>query len=217
MEQKKSLKNLWGLLTLPIIAAFVVGIVFVAVFNTTMNWTNTEGFCISCHEMKDNVYREYQQTVHYSNRSGVRAICSDCHVPHEFVPKMVRKVQASNELLQKMLGTIDTREKFLAKRPQLAQNEWRRMKANDSQECRNCHKMDYFDFTKQGYRAQKQHSESLLTGQKTCIDCHKGIAHELPPIAQGIRMDSEEGVPEAVFHPVVPKAEPASQPAGAGN
>jgi cytochrome c-type protein NapC len=211
MEKGKNLKKLWGLLTLPVIAAFAVGVAFVAVFNTTMAWTNTEGFCISCHEMKDNVYREYQQTIHYSNRTGVRAVCSDCHVPHEFVPKMVRKVQASNEVLQKILGTIGTREKFLAERPKLAQNEWRRMKANDSQECRNCHKMNYFDLSKQGSRAQRQHTEWLLTGKKTCIDCHKGIAHELPPIAQGIRLDSEAGIPEQIFHPEPPQAE------GAGN
>ena len=29
-------------------------------------------------------------------------------------------------------------------------------------------------------RAAKQHSTFLASGEKTCIDCHKGIAHELP-------------------------------------
>src|SRR3546814_13979964 len=36
------------------------------------------------------------------------------------------------------------------------------------------------DFTKQTQRAAEIHSRFLVTGQATCIDCHKGIAHELP-------------------------------------
>jgi cytochrome c-type protein NapC len=105
--------------------AFVLGIVFWGGFNTAMEWTNTETFCISCHEMYENVYVEYQDTIHYENRTGVRATCPDCHVPKEWVHKVVRKIQASNELLHKALGTIDTPEKFEAKRLQLAQNVWR--------------------------------------------------------------------------------------------
>ena len=42
-------------------------------------------------------------------------------MPKEWGPKMVRKIQASNELLHKALGTIDTPEKFEAKRAELAQ------------------------------------------------------------------------------------------------
>ena len=158
---------------------FVSGIIFWGGFNTAMEMTNNEEFCISCHEMKDNVYEEYKQTIHYSNRTGVRATCPDCHVPKEWTHKIVRKIQASNELLHKALGTIDTREKFEAKRLKLATNVWKVMKKTDSRECRNCHNFEYMDFGEQGRRAIKQHSKALDEG-KTCIDCHKGIAHELP-------------------------------------
>ena len=51
-----------------------------------------------------------------------------------------------------------------------------RMKANDSLECRNCHGYDYMDFTRQSPRAAFMHSTYLATNEKTCIDCHKGIA-----------------------------------------
>ena len=162
-----------------LVVAFVLGIVFWGGFNTAMEWTNTESFCISCHEMYENVYVEYQDTIHYENRTGVRATCPDCHVPKEWVHKMVRKIQASNELLHKALGTIDTPEKFEAKRLQLAENVWRTMKKTDSRECRNCHGYDYMDLTRQGRRAFDQHVTGLDEG-KTCIDCHKGIAHRLP-------------------------------------
>ncbi|MCL2076438.1 MAG: NapC/NirT family cytochrome c [Betaproteobacteria bacterium] len=187
-------------------AAFVLGMLFVVTFNKTMEWTNTEAFCISCHEMKDNTYREYQTSAHYTNRSGVRAVCSDCHVPKEFVPKMIRKIQASNEVLHKILGSINTPEKFEAKRAQLAQNEWRRMQANDSQACRNCHDSMSFDLGAQGYRSVNQHEEGLLKGQ-TCIECHKGIVHKLPPIAQGINLADPPGIALEILRTPVPEQE----------
>ena len=93
-----------------------------------------------------------------------------------------RKTQASKEVWGKIFGTIDTREKFLDKRLELAQHEWARMKANDSLECRNCHGYDYMDFTRQSPRAAFMHSTYLATNEKTCIDCHKGIAHRLPDV-----------------------------------
>ena len=157
----------------------VAGIVFWGGFHTVIEATNTLDFCITCHEMRDNVYQEYKQTIHYSNRTGVRAICSDCHVPRDWGPKMVRKAQASFELWGKLTGTIDTKEKFEAKRLELAKTEWARMKAADSRECRNCHSFDGMNHDMQKPRAQKMH-ESAQQEHQTCIDCHKGIAHHKP-------------------------------------
>lgn len=162
-----------------LIVGFISGIIFWGGFNTAMEMTNNEQFCISCHEMEDNVFQEYKLTIHYSNRTGVRATCPDCHVPKEWIHKVVRKIQASNELLHKALGTINTREKFEGKRLELAKHVWSAMEKTDSRECRNCHNFEFMDFTEQGRRAVKAHSTGLDAG-KTCIDCHKGIAHELP-------------------------------------
>mgnify|MGYP001810251751 CR=1 FL=1 len=156
---------------------FIGGIVFWGAFNTAMEATNTMQFCISCHEMKDNVYQEYVKTIHYTNRSGVRAGCPDCHVPKDWVHKVARKVQASNELYHKVLGTVSTPEKFNAKRLEMAKREWARMKGSDSRECRNCHAFDQMDPARQKQRARKQHENAQEEGQ-TCIDCHKGIAHK---------------------------------------
>ena len=169
---------------------FVAGIVFWGGFNTALEMTNREEFCISCHEMKDNVYAEYKNTIHYQNRTGVRATCPDCHVPKDWGPKMVRKIQASNEVLHKVLGTIDTPEKFEAKRHELAQHEWDRMKRTDSRECRNCHNFTYMDYAEQNKRSSATHQQAFNEG-KTCIDCHKGIAHKLPQIEQHIGAPKE--------------------------
>ncbi|GAA4897863.1 cytochrome c-type protein NapC [Ferrimonas pelagia] len=158
---------------------FIGGILFWGAFNTGMEMTNREEFCIGCHEMENNVYEEYITTVHYNNRSGVRATCPDCHVPKEWTPKIIRKIQASKEVLGKITELIDTPKKFADHRLQMAQNEWARMKANDSQECRNCHNFEFMDFTEQKSVAGRMHAEASDQG-KTCIDCHKGIAHKLP-------------------------------------
>ncbi len=187
-----TLCRLWTVLKRPsvtysvgtlLVIGFIAGIIFWGGFNTAMEMTNNEEFCISCHEMRDNVFQEYKNTIHYSNRTGVRATCPDCHVPKEWHHKVVRKIQATNELFHKAMGTIDTREKFLEHRLELAKNVWRAMKKTDSRECRNCHNYEYMDFAEQGRRAVAQHSRGLEEG-KTCIDCHKGIAHELPDMRE---------------------------------
>jgi len=175
--KKPSVHYSLGFLSL---GGFIAGIILWGAFNTALEATNTEAFCTGCHEMRDNVYQEMQTTIHFTNRSGVRAKCSDCHVPHNWTDKIARKMQASKEVWGKIFGTINTREKFEANRRRLAENEWRRLKANDSLECRNCHDFDYMDFTRQSKRAMDQHSTALASGEKTCIDCHKGIAHHLP-------------------------------------
>ena len=162
------------------LGGFVMGIIFWGGFNTAMEFTNSEMFCTSCHE---NLYEELQSTIHFTNRSGVRAICSSCHVPHDWTDKIARKMQASKEVFAFMVGTINTPEKFEARRGHLAAREWARLKANDSLECRNCHDFEYMDFTWQSGRAAQQHSTALASGEKTCIDCHKGIAHQLPDMA----------------------------------
>ena len=203
---RKILCFLWRIRLGPlaVLSVFVLGILFWAGFNTGMESTNTEAFCISCHEMKNTVYREYQNTIHYTNPSGVRATCPDCHVPQEFAPKMLAKVKASADLWHSVLGSIDTPEKFAAKRQLLAEREWRRMRANNSQECRNCHDTNSFDYSAQSYRAADQHMEGLEKG-KVCIDCHQGIAHQLPQIEQGISTVGGEGVAPETFRSAAPK------------
>ena len=155
------------------------GVVFWGGFNTFMEYTNTLPFCISCHEMESTVYPEYKKTIHYSNRTGVRVICSDCHVPKDWTAKLVRKIKATNEVYHWLAGTINTPEKFEAHRLQMATNVWEQMKATDSRECRNCHSFEAMDFKRQARRPQEKHPAAIKEG-KTCIDCHKGIAHNLP-------------------------------------
>lgn len=158
---------------------FIAGIVFWQGFNTAMDFTNKEEFCLNCHTMHDNLLPELQKTVHWNNRTGVRARCPDCHVPHNFTDKLARKMQASREVWAHFTGTIDTREKFKEHRIVLAQREWARFAANGSRECRNCHDYKDMNFDKMRPASQVAMRNAAARNQ-SCMDCHKGIAHQLP-------------------------------------
>ncbi|WP_455199327.1 NapC/NirT family cytochrome c [Kaarinaea lacus] len=160
------------------LVVFFVGGISFAGLNTFFNYTNDTEFCISCHSMNTN-YEEYKETLHYKNASGVRAGCADCHVPRETGPKFVAKIIAARDVFYEIIGTIDTPEKFQARRWDMANTVWDRMRSNDSRECRSCHRYEVMDASLQESRTVKKHSTALEKG-KTCIDCHSGIAHEEP-------------------------------------
>ncbi len=160
-------------------SSLLAGIIMWGGFNTAMEATNDLEFCISCHEMRDNVYPEYKKTLHYSNSSGVRAICSDCHVPRSWGYKLLRKIRATRELVAKVTGDIDSREKFEENRLAMAEREWARMKASDSRECRNCHSFEAMRGAPTLSLVYDKHMQAQKE-KKTCIDCHKGVAHLLP-------------------------------------
>jgi cytochrome c-type protein NapC len=153
--------------------------VFWGGFNTAMEATNTLGFCTSCHEMDAYVFPGYKKTIHYKNPFGVRATCSDCHVPHPWFYKVIRKIKASGEVYHKIMGTISTPRKFEAHRMELAEHVWKVMKETDSRECRNCHNWTAMDIANQPPRARGMHTTGMKDGS-TCIDCHKGV---MDPVA----------------------------------
>ena len=171
-----SLTSSWGAI---FIAGGFAGIIFWGGFNMAMEESNRLEFCTSCHAMENFVLPEYKQSVHYSNAAGVRAVCSDCHVPKEWGHKVIRKIKATWELWGWVTQAIRTREKFEAMREKLAVKVWLEMKATDSRECRNCHSYKAMDWHAQGLIAQREMQKALKEG-KTCIDCHKGVAHQLP-------------------------------------
>lgn len=162
-----------------ILAGLVIGGVIIAGLSYSFAYTSTTEFCISCHEMEENVYKEYKLSYHYNNRTGVRVECKDCHVPKEPLDLAWAKIRALKDVYHHFLGTIDTPEKFEEHRLQMAQAVWDRMEANGSRECRNCHAFEAMEFWEQGRRAQREHPVAMEEG-KTCIDCHKGIVHNLP-------------------------------------
>ncbi|MBF0448221.1 MAG: NapC/NirT family cytochrome c [Magnetococcales bacterium] len=190
---KQFIRKLWNTLSRPsqlslgliLGGGFFAGFVFFIVFHFGMTATNSMELCISCHEM-EGVYEEYKKSPHYSSASGVRATCSDCHVPHgktfgDWIDKFLAKLTiGTKDIYQHTIGTYDTKEKFEAARYEMAQHVLENMRKRDSKECRHCHSLDAMDLAEQDKSAARKHKRVMEKGDKTCIDCHTGIAHEEP-------------------------------------
>ncbi len=188
-SRRSVISKLWRFLwkpstSIPLAVLLIVGFFGGAIFLGGVHWalamTSTEQFCISCHEMRDHSYVDLQKTIHFVNRTGTRAVCTDCHVPHEFFRKIGAKIVATKDLFFHFTGKIDTPEKYEAHRLEMALSVWETLKANDSRECRNCHQNVWTDTSEEFGGAARHHKQALRAGNMTCIDCHQGIAHTLP-------------------------------------
>jgi len=153
--------------------------------------------CLSCHEM-DKPYAEYKQTIHFKSTSGVRAECSSCHIPDSLGPKLYAKVFTGlRHLYGHVLGSIDTEEKYEDSRLRMAERVWADMKAHDSRECRSCHNQQAFRFEDFTLHRDGQKMSQGLDDGKTCIDCHKGIAHVMPDMSSGYKAIQKKLVAES--------------------
>ena len=159
----------------------IAGIVLWGGTTAVMDATSTEAFCISCHEMENNAFREYKETAHYLNSTGAQVTCADCHVPHDTLGKVARKIEGLRELYGKITGKINTPEKYEEHRLAMAEKVWATMQANDSESCRTCH-VNFERALEHQYEYARANHEKMIREGGTCIDCHQGIAHELPKV-----------------------------------
>ena len=168
-----------------VIALFVGllgGLAVWASYANTSALMDSSVFCVSCHEMRT-AAEEFSHTVHFSNRTGVRAECADCHVPKPFFARVAHMIGATGDILGHLTGVIDTPEKYEARRLALAKRVWAEMGGNGSRECRTCHSFEAMDAKLQRPEAVEAMHTHMADG-KSCIDCHQGIAHQLPRIVR---------------------------------
>jgi len=169
----------YSVLTL-LVAGVVIGFVGTVGTQVMVAVTGTDKFCgTSCHSMQW-VAAEHKASSHQANRTGVRAGCHDCHIPHDY-PYLLwyKAVAGTKDVFGEMTGVIGTEEKFKAKRKEMAEHVWAEYKGNDSRACRHCHQFSKEVIAKQKDFVQPIHTQ-VLQGQGTCIDCHQGIVHTPP-------------------------------------
>ena len=169
----------WSVLALVIIG-IVLGAVGVIGTQVMVAYTGTNEFCGgACHSMQW-VAGEYKKSGHFANRTGVQAGCHNCHIPHSYPELLWYKAKAGvKDAIGEMRGVIGTEEKFKKERARMAKLVWAEFRENDSANCRTCHVFTPEVLAKQKEFAQKMHP-GRKAENKTCIDCHTGIAHETP-------------------------------------
>jgi nitrate/TMAO reductase-like tetraheme cytochrome c subunit len=163
-----------------LVVGAVIGFVGTAGTQLMVELTGTNAFCGgACHSMQW-VAKEYAESVHGANRTGVHAGCHDCHIPKNYPELLWYKAKAgTKDIIGELRGVIATQEAFDKERGRLAQAVWDEYKANGSRNCRNCHEFTPATLAKQKDFVQPMHQQ-VLEGKATCIDCHKGVAHKAP-------------------------------------
>ena len=185
------MKKLWRFLVKPssrysVLAIAVVCVIItlagVFTFHESIKFSSTTEFCTSCHSMKEN-YNEYKTSIHYKNAYGVRAECRDCHIPeNDPIAFMKAKLGGVGDIYSEFISKdIDTPAKFEANRLRMAQNVWRMMAETNSATCKSCHSYTAMDHAKQSPAAAAAMTTAAAKNMN-CIECHKGIAHQLPHI-----------------------------------
>ncbi|WP_075319910.1 NapC/NirT family cytochrome c [Histophilus somni] len=164
------------------IVGVLLGVIILAGVQYAMKATSTTEFCVSCHSMQQ-PQAEWEASIHFSNRKGIRAECADCHIPQDNVFHYVKtKVFAVKDLWHTYVtDKLPDEEAFEKHRLEMAKSVWQDLKESDSATCRSCHSFEAMEMSSQTSTAQKMHKTGIETNQ-TCIDCHKGIAHFMPEI-----------------------------------
>ena len=199
-DQDESGRGLWRwprtrwLLGIPLGGFLMMGVgaIGLGVANFALHETSTTEFCFSCHSHEVNIRAEYEASSHFSNRTGVRTECADCHLPKgNWFETVAYKMVVSLDIIPEVMGKVDTPEKWEAHRGEMAESVWAEYRANDSRYCRTCHTREAMDLAQQSQMAAGVHNNPAAIGN-TCIDCHAGLVHELPKAAALRNPDVEE-------------------------
>ena len=187
------MKRAWHFLTKPsakysvftiALIAVVMTLVGVFAFHESVEFSSSTEFCVSCHSMDEN-YNEYKNTIHFKNAAGVRAECRDCHIPEDNpIDFLKAKIGGLGDIYSEFIsGDVDTPLKFEQHRQKMAEDVWQMMADTNSAPCKSCHTYEAMDHAKQSPAAA-----AAMTGaaakKMNCIECHKGIAHQLPIVSE---------------------------------
>lgn len=167
-----------GLLALGSVVV-VLGLSFVAVEELNIRANSTK-FCISCHSMGAYVYEEFKQSKHFTNASGVRPECGQCHVAKRFWPAVYDHMMGTHDLIGEFAHDWKKPENFEAKRTAMAEKARLKMLGEDSHTCRECHKFGAIVPTRK--RGERAHADAQTKGSTNCIACHYNLVHKEAPL-----------------------------------
>ncbi|MBR9728749.1 NapC/NirT family cytochrome c [Shewanella intestini] len=167
-----------------ILVGVVAGVVGYFATQQTLHATSQDAFCMTCHShhsLKDEVLA----SAHGGGRAGVTVQCQDCHLPHGPVDYLIKKIIVSKDLYGFLtIKDFNTQKWLDENRREQADTALAYFKATDSANCQHCHTRIYENQPDTMKRmAKMMHSRNAKqegAKRKTCIDCHKGVAHPYP-------------------------------------
>lgn len=162
---------------------FVLGALALGGTNVILHETSSTEFCLSCHVHQVNTVAEYEASSHANNEYGIRAGCSDCHLPDmhaSWFNYVWAKTKAGTvDVYKALTGVGNTPERYEADRAHMARSVWIEYRNNGSAYCLHCHNFDHMVLDDQERRARRKHQQAQEEGG-SCIDCHQGLVHALP-------------------------------------
>jgi len=167
-----------------LVVGIVVGVVGYFATQQTLHATSSDAFCMTCHSnhsLKDEVLA----SAHGGGKSGIVVECQQCHLPQEPFQYLIKKIIVSKDVIGFLtIDGFNTQEWLDANRKEQADHARDFLRSIDSSTCQNCHKRIYEDqpetMKKMAKRMHSNNFKKTEDKRKTCIDCHKGVAHPYP-------------------------------------
>ncbi|QSX33729.1 NapC/NirT family cytochrome c [Shewanella avicenniae] len=167
-----------------LVIGIVVGVVGYFATQQTLHATSSDAFCMSCHS-NHSLRDEVMASAHGNGRAGVTVQCQDCHLPHNPVKYLVKKIIVSKDLYGFLtIDGFNTQAWLDENRKEQADHALKYFRSNDSDNCQHCHTRIYTNQPESMKTiAKKMHEMNFKKEEdkrKTCVDCHKGVAHVYP-------------------------------------
>ena len=160
-----------------------LGIVVAGTTTWMVNATSTTNYCAtSCHTMQW-AAAGYESGPHFNNTHGVRATCSDCHIPFEsehatpfqyvFCTLCTKAISGTKDVIAEFRGVIDDQAKWEQERPRLSADVRAWLKETGSATCQGCHKLDAFA----SETTTEVHASLIKAEHVDCVECHTDVGH----------------------------------------
>ena len=168
------------------VVGVAIGIVFVGVLTSVVHWAGTE-FCGEfCHSM-DATYVAYQKGDHFRTASGATAGCSDCHLknesnhfagPIDYTALLIDKaIAGSKSLFGEIAGHLNTPEKQIEMRQEMAEAVHAQMMDRNWASCRGCHDVARMYDPKRPMLGEIHRHMGPEAKNVDCLACHPTAGH----------------------------------------
>ena len=158
------------------LAGLVLGVILMILFDTAMQKTSTNAYCMSCHVHPD-ADAAWKMSVHFNNGSGTKTDCAACHLP----PKGTKGYYAA-----KAKTGVKDLWSYLTKKPEELDFESKKeldhaVKIVYNASCKECH-VNLFPegISDDGVIAHLYYQENEEKLGLQCISCHLSFQSQLP-------------------------------------